>query len=265
MRLFLRQCVVLLMSLAAVDFAWAQAKEQAQKVVPLYMQEALDAAGHQIPDAPGIHQFIVFFEREAQVRFQLHHLPWNRAKSMVAEGRGIIWGFSKNIERLGRFDFSEPVLISNIWAIVYGKPKTPITQVDDLKGLTISVERGVSHGMDFEMARGRIFKVDEDAASAPIRFRKLMAGRSDALLWGLVQFNEHQAMQEYIQNKYIPSMNDAHLKGEHFYVSTRPIFNDSLHFASAKGKFPEEMQRINKAIKRGLKSGELSKILRELE
>lgn len=265
MRLFLRQCAVLLMSFALVDFAWAQSKEHAYQIVPLYMQEALDAAGHQIPDAPGIHQFIVYFEREAQVRFQLHHLPWNRAKSMVAEGRGIIWGFSKNVERMGRFDFSEPVLISNIWAIVYGKPTTPLATVDDLKGLTISVERGVSHGMDFEMARGKIFKVDEDTASAPIRFRKLMAGRSDALLWGLVQFNDHQEMQEYIQNKYIPSMNDAHLHGKNFYVSARPIFNDSLHFASSKGKFSDEMQRINKAIKRGLKSGELSRILREME
>lgn len=265
MRLFFRLCCASLLLAIASDIATVHARENPNKVVPLYMQEALDAAGHQLPDSPGIHQFIVFFEREAQVRFQLNHLPWNRAKNMVAEGRGIIWGFSKNTERLVQFDFSEPVLISNIWAIVYGKPKGSLATLADLKGQTISVERGVSHGMDFEMARGKVFKVDEDAASAPIRFRKLVAGRSDALLWGLVQFDEHRAIQDYIQNKYIPSMNDPHLVGADFYVSTRPIFVDSLHFASAKDKFSEEMQRINKAIKRGLKSGELSKILREME
>lgn len=260
-----RQCCALILLVIASDFSCAQTRENSNKVVSLYVQETLDAAGHQLPDSPGIHQFIVYFEREAQVRFQLNHLPWNRAKSMVAEGQGIIWGFSKNTERLARFDFSEPVLVSNIWAIVYGKPNTALTALTDLKGLTISVERGVSHGMDFEMARGKIFKVDEDAASAPIRFRKLKAGRSDALLWGLVQFDEHVAIQEYIQKKYIPSMNDPYLRGKDFYVSTRPIFHDSLHFASAKGKFSEEIQRLNKAIKRGLKSGELSKILRDME
>ncbi len=265
MRLSFRQCCALILFAIAGGIVPALARENPNKIVPLYMQEALDAAGHQLPDSPGIHQFIVFFEREAQVRFQLTHLPWNRAKSMVAEGRGIIWGFSKNTERLAQFDFSDPVLVSNIWAIVHRKPKSSLATVDDLKGKTISVERGVSHGMDFEVARGNVFKVDEDAASAPIRFRKLVAGRSDALLWGLVQFDEHQAIQDYIQNKYIPSMNDRHLNGKDFYVSTRPIFVDSLHFASAKDKFSEEMQRINKAIKRGLKSGELSKILRDME
>lgn len=265
MRFLFRLACALILLVIAGDFGAAQAQDHPNKVVPLYMQEALDAAGHQLPDSPGIHQFIVFFEREAQVRFQLTHLPWNRAKNMVTEGRGIIWGFSKNTERLTRFDFSEPVLVSNIWAIVYGKPALPLATLGDLKGKTISVERGVSHGMEFEIARGQTFKVDEDTASAPIRFRKLMAGRSDALLWGLVQFDEHQAIQDYIQNKYIPSMNDTHLQGKDFYLSTRPIFHDSLHFASAKGKFSDEMQRINKAIKRGIKSGELSKILREME
>lgn len=265
MRSFFRLCCASLLLAIASETAPVHAGEKPNKVIPLYMQEALDAEGHQLPDSPGIHQFIVFFEREAQVRFQLNHLPWNRAKNMVAEGRGIIWGFSKNTERLGRFDFSEPVLVSNIWAIVYGKPQGPLSKLEDLKGLTISVERGVSHGMDFEAARGKVFKVDEDAASAPIRFRKLVAGRSDALLWGLVQFDDHLAIKEYIQEKYIPSMNDPHLVGRDFYVSSRPIFVDTLHFASAKNKFSEEMQRMNKAIKRGLKSGELSKILREME
>lgn len=265
MRLYLSSLYSLILLSLLCEFSLVSASENPNKVIPLYMQEALDAAGHQLPDSPGIHQFIVFFEREARVRFQLTHLPWNRAKGMVAEGRGIIWGFSKNTERLGRFDFSEPVLVSNIWAIVYGIPKKPVATLNDLRGLTISVERGVSHGMDFEAARGRIFKVDEDAASASIRFRKLMAGRSDALLWGIVQFDEHAAIQDYIQNKYIPSMNDPYLRGQDFHVSLRPLFNDSLHFASAKGKFSEEMLRMNKAIRRGLKSGELSKILREME
>ncbi len=265
MRLFLFQCCVLVLLVFSSSTHHVHARENPNKIVPLYMQEALDAAGHQLPDSPGIHQFIVFFEREAQVRFQLTHLPWNRAKNMVAEGRGIIWGFSKTTERMAKFEFSEPVLVSNIWAIVYGAPIKPHVVLNDLKGLTISVERGVSHGMEFEAARGTVFKVDEDAASAPIRFRKLMAGRSDALLWGLVQFDEHAEIQDYIQNKYIPSMSDPYLRGKDFFVSLRPIFNDSLHFASAKGKFSEEMQRINKAIKRGLKSGELSKILRDME
>lgn len=244
---------------------YGHARQTAQKAIPLYVQEALDANGRQLPDAPGIHQFIVYFEKEAQLRFQLVHLPWNRAKNMVLEGKGMIWGFSKNRERLAQYDYSDTVLQSKIWAIVYRAPKTPLLGVDDLKGKTISVERGVSHGMDFEAARGKVFQVEEDTASAPIRFRKLMLGRSDALLWGLVQFDEHQAIQNYIQTQYIPSMNDPQLLGSQFFVSERPMFYDSLHFAVAKGKFGEELQRMNRAIKRGLKSGELTRILREME
>lgn len=236
-----------------------------KKRITVFLQEALDNNGKVIPDTPAVLKFVQYFERETGMQFQRISLPWNRAKRLTLDGQGIIWGFSKSLERLQEYDFSEMVIRSRIWAIAYGEPKMNLRSVADLQGKTVSVERGVSHGMEFESVKNKFFKVDEDTASAAARFRKLIAKRSDVLLWGLVQFDQEDKILKYLHQTYVPSLRDPALINKHFYVSSAPMFYDSIHFASAKGRFKEELEKIDAAIKRGFKSGELSKILREME
>jgi hypothetical protein len=52
------------------------------------------------------------------------------------------------------------------------------------------------------------------------------------------------------------------LKGQYFDVSDQPLFYDTTHFASAKGKYVEVINKIDQAITRGKKNGSLNKVLR---
>lgn len=233
--------------------------------VKLYVQESLDFHGKQIPDSEGMRQFFQFFERESGLIFEIHPLPWNRAKLLALNGKGIIWGFSRSLERMQNYHFSDSVLQSKIWAIAFAEPRIQLRKIDDLKGMVVSVERGVSHGLEFEVARNTVFRVDEDAAVPAARFKKLLAGRSDVLLWGVVQFEQEDKLLEYLHTSYLPKFKDAALLNKRFYVSPQPLFYDSIHFASAKNAFLPEIEKINLAIRRGIKNGELKKILHALE
>lgn len=255
--------LVLSMSVFGVSVANAEDKGGPTRL-PLFAQEILDRDGKPVQESPSVTQFLEFFRREANIEFRLQRLPWRRAQYMATEGHGIIWDISKTKERLRKFRYSEPVMHANIWAIAYGEPRLRLDTLQDLRGKIVSVERGVSHGMNFDESRQSLFRVDEDTASAASRFRKLIAKRSDVLLWGLVQFDRPEALSEYINRVYVPSFRDSELIGKTFYVSSRPLFIDTIHFATKKGVFEEEMQRLDGAIRRGLASGELSRILRQM-
>jgi polar amino acid transport system substrate-binding protein len=236
----------------------------APTIITVFVQEALDSKGHPLPVSSGLLNFFQFFERNAGLHLQAVTVPWNRAKQMTLDGKGIIWGFSKSPERLMHYRFSETVMKSRIWAIGYGEPQLALRSIKDLKNKTISVERGVSHGMEFELAKNKIFKIDEDAAQASARFRKLIAKRSDVLLWGLLQFDRQDLFLDYLHKIYLPGLRDPELLGKKFYASTTPLFYDSIHFASAKGQLENEMKKIDAAIKQGFKSGELTKLVNVL-
>jgi polar amino acid transport system substrate-binding protein len=240
-------------------------KTTATPILNVYVQEQLDAKGRLQPVGVGFRNVLHYLEENTDMRLMAVSLPWNRAKQMTLEGKGIIWGFSRSPERLTRYRYSETVLSSRIWAIAYGEPQIPLNSVADLKNKTVSIERGVSHGMEFELAKNKIFKIDEDSAQASARFRKLIAKRSDVLLWGLVQFDKQDQFLTYLHQTYIPDLRDPELLGKTFYVSKTPLFYDTIHFASAKGQFEKEMQQIDVAIKRGFKTGELTKLIKVLD
>jgi hypothetical protein len=127
-----------------------------------------------------------------------------------------------------------------------------------------SVERGVSHGLEFERAKKTVFKVDEDSPQPAARFKKLILKRSDVLLWGLVQFDRADEMKEYLHKVYIPSLNDPSLIGKTFHNSPKPMFYDSIHFASKKGVYDKEIDLLNTAIRRGKKSKDFLRLLQDM-
>jgi ABC-type amino acid transport substrate-binding protein len=257
-------CSMSLFSLIAAH-SIAGETQQAPVSVTVYVQEVLDVKGRPKSIAPSLSKFFQFFERETGLQLIPVSVPWNRAKLMTLDGKGLIWGLSKSPERLARYDFSEAAFKSRIWAIAYGEPKMHLRNVTDLQGKTISVERGVSHGMKFELAKNKIFKVDEDFAQSSSRFRKLLAKRSDVLLWGFVQFDKQDLLLDYLHNVYLPGLRDPELLGKKFYVSPTPLFYDSIHFAASKGHFGKELRKIDEAIQRGTKSGELNHLVQAFD
>ncbi|NDI84792.1 substrate-binding periplasmic protein [Undibacterium crateris] len=231
------------------------------KPVPLFLQENLDIHGRQLSIDKDLEKILIYFERESGLRLDWRMLPWNRAQMMGRNGEGIVFGLSKSPERLKYFQFSQPVVSEKIWAITYGEPRQNFRTLEDLRGKTVSIGRGFSHGMDFEKARNVVFTVQEDTASSGARFKKLMNKRSDLMLWPVRQLNTAAQVEDYLNNKLIPGFNEPELKGKRFYVSRKPVFYDTVHFAVAHGQYQEELARLNEVIRRGTESGELPKLM----
>jgi polar amino acid transport system substrate-binding protein len=233
-----------------------------QKSVRLFLQENLDVEGKQVPLDPKLLEILAYFERETGLKFEAIILPWKRAQFETLEGKGIIYGFSRSPERIKLYYFSVPVIAEKVWGITYGRPKPRYKSVQDLRGKIVSTGRGFSHGMEFDQARDVIFTVQEDSASTIARFKKLMAKRSDLMVWPVRGYQHRDEVEAYINQVIIKDANDPELKGKYFDISDQPLFFDTMHFASAKGKYQDVIAKIDKAIMRGTKNGSLAKVLR---
>ncbi|WMW81729.1 ABC transporter substrate-binding protein [Undibacterium cyanobacteriorum] len=232
------------------------------KPVRLFLQENLDAQGRQIPVEEKVHAIIRFFERETGVRFEPIILPWKRAQVETLNGYGVIYGFSRSVERMKQYHFSQALITEKVWAITYGRPKPAFKSVEDLRGKVISIGRGFSHGLEFDQARGTVFTVEEDSASTAARFKKIVAKRSDLMLWPVRNMETSKEVEDYVNKVLIPQASDLELQNKIFDVSDKPMFYDTVHFASAKGKYEDVISKIDKAIERGMRSGELQRVLK---
>ncbi len=253
---------LLILSLLVQLPAVAMKKTDANKpLVKLFLQENLDIHGRQLPLDRDLEAILIYFERESGIRFDKQLLPWNRAQLMAQNGEGMIFGISKSPDRLKLYHFSIPVVSEKIWAITYGDPQPNFQSVEDLRGKTVSVGRGFSHGMDFEKAKNVIFQVQEDFSPPPTRFKNLMNHRSDIMLWPVRQLQHARQVEAYLRDQLIPSFNDPELTGKTFYVSAKPVFYDTTHFAAANGRYEAEMEKLNTVIRKGTANGKLSKLL----
>lgn len=230
--------------------------------IKLYYPENLDPKGKQIPVTPEVLKVFRYFERTANLKFSIEILPWKRAQLEVTRGEGIIYGFSKSNERLGQFRFSLPVLSLPVWAISYGSENANIAELNDLKFKVVASSVGVTHGIEYERARNKIFTVQEDLLSYQDRFKKLVAKRSDVMFIPFNQYVSRDQIDQAIHQKMIVAFNDPELTGRRFNVSHNPIFLDTIHFASSKHHFQDVIDKIDLAIERGTKNGSLAKLFK---
>lgn len=239
-----------------------QSEAETLRQVKLYYPENIDGKGKHIPITPEVLRVFDYFERQAHVRFSIVTLPWKRAQREVLRGEGIIYGFSKSIERLAQYRYSAPVLSFPLWAISYGEENAQIADLNDLKNKVVVASVGISHGLEYERARNVVFTVQEDYLSYQERFKKLLTKRCDVILIPFNRLISRDQIDQALHEKIIASFNDPELNGRRFNVSLNPIFVDTIHFASAKQQFQDVIERIDKAIERGSKDGSLSKLLK---
>jgi ABC-type amino acid transport substrate-binding protein len=231
--------------------------------VTLYQPENFDAKGQQIPSTPQIAKIFNYFEREAGIKFDIVVLPWKRAQLETMHGNGILYGFSKSAERLEKYRFSKPVVTFHVWAISYGKDNSQYAELKDLKGKTVTSGLGLSHGEEYEKAKNNVFIVQEDFISYRERFRKLTKKQSDVVFIPAHQNDSRHQVEKFVNRKMVPEFQDPELDGRTFEISINPLFNDTIHFASAKGHFDGVINRIDKAIQKGMKNGTLPKLYKE--
>lgn len=233
--------------------------------VQLYLPDNFDANHKQIPTNQQLTDIFKYFEREAELKFVVVNLPWKRAQLEVQQGNGILYGFSKSEERLVQYHFSLPVITLHVWAVTYGEANSHFSEVKDLQGKVLASGLGLSHGIEYEKAKNKIFTVQEDFFSDGERFKKLIKKRSDLMLVPSRQYVSREEVDFIVNRTLVPSFQDPELNNKHFDVSVRPMFYDSIHFASAKDHLREVIDRIDKAIQKGLKNGSLPKLLKQYQ
>lgn len=231
------------------------------ETILIFLGEVIDSKGQQKPVAADVQKIVRYVETETGLKFQIKLLPWRRAQLLAKNGEGIIYGLSKSPDRVELYDFSLPVVVEKVWAITKDNGDAKPMTVNTLTGKTISIERGVSHGFEFEKARNLVFRVDEDTASVELRFKKLFAGRSDALFWQARQFRRAKELEDYLIHDVFANFVDRELAQKKIIVSPEPLYFDAVHFASAKGEYQKEIAKINTAIMQGKINGKLTSIL----
>jgi ABC-type amino acid transport substrate-binding protein len=233
--------------------------------VTLYLPDNFDANHQQIPNNQKLTDLFDYFENEAKLKFVIVNLPWKRAQLEVLKGNGILYGFSKSEERLAQYDFSLPVMTLSVWAVTYGEANSHFSAVKDLQGKILASGLGLSHGIEYERAKNKIFTVQEDFFSDAERFKKLVRKRSDFMLVPSNQYVSREQVDFTVNQILVPTFKDPELNDSHFDVSVKPMFYDSIHFASAKDRLREVIDRINMAIQKGLKNGSLPKLIKQYQ
>lgn len=249
-------CVVLLVSLLISPVLAAK-----QDKVTLLIRELRNDRGDLIPIKDDIRQLLLFFEREAQVNFDIQYYPMARLLKHVNNGDGIAFGLSKNSERLVTMQFSEFIYANYVWLITSNNQQFLFNHIDDLKGKTVGIIRGVSYGDEFDRKKNVLFKIEEDAASHVTRLKKLSMPRMDVMLFGA---RESDPRQVEALLRRMQSLDKSHVLDASemaFTVLKKPLRIDELHFAAAIHKHGDILERLNVAIARGKKNGEIMRIL----
>ncbi len=233
--------------------------------VPVYLQENQETGGRLLPVYRNLEELLSYLEIHSEVQFERIRVPWDRAKNLALEGRGLIWGFSKSRERLSLYDYSETVVQLPIWAISAQSGAKPAQDIEDLRGQLICARRGISLGLDYEKAKTQIFRTDEEHSNFAQMFRKLSTARCDYLFWSVQRIEQRHELELYLHKKFIPGLKVPELLDKKFVVSARPLLYDTLHFATGRGYWHDVLERLDQAIRKGRQSGEIERILQRWE
>ena len=252
---------LMLASLLSVsNLLWAAESAKPEKLV-LLIRELRNEAGEIVPIREEIRQLLNFFEREIQVKFEIRRYPWTRLLNNARNGEGIVFGLSKNRERLQAFQFSEPIYANYVWLITRSDASFNYNNMLDLKGKTVGVIRGTSYGDEFDSQRNVLFQVEEDTSSNGARLKKLLNKRMDVMVFGDRRSQPEDVTQLLIRILHSESAQVDRSLEHGFKVLSKPMLVDELHFAAAGAQYEEWIRKLNAAILAGRKSGEISRIL----
>jgi polar amino acid transport system substrate-binding protein len=232
-----------------------------QDKVTLLIRELRNDRGELIVIKEDIRQLLLYFEREAQVNFDVQYYPMARLLNHVNNGYGIAFGLSKNSERLETMQFSEFIYANYVWLITSVNQQFTFDHIDDLKGKTVGIIRGVSFGDEFDRKKNVLFKVEEDPASHVARLKKLAMRRMDVMLFGTRESDARQVEALLRRMQSEDKFQTLDTSETAFTVLRKPLHLDELHFAAATQKHGDIIQRLNVAIERGKKNGEIMRIL----
>ncbi|GGC81641.1 hypothetical protein GCM10011396_31100 [Undibacterium terreum] len=225
--------------------------------------EALDEKGSPRALAPARRALLSYLEQALNVKFEIRMYPWARVESNAANGEGIVLGLSKNVDRLARFHFSEAAYANNLWLVTRSDSRFSFNSIQDLKGKSIGAVRGFSYGPEFDLAKNKVFHVEEDISSRSSRLKKLLSKRMDALLVYQLSTDSAEEVEAGINAFMANEVKDMALPAKvSFSVLPKPLQVDFIYFCIAKNKDDGLIARINAALANGRKTGDLARALK---
>ena len=150
--------------------------------IPVLIADQTDANGNPLPATPTTAGIINLLAAESGLNLVMHAYPWRRAQMRAENGEGFLYGAGATPERLRVFNFTKPVYFSNQWLVTSARNPLNFQRWEDLRGKVISIASGERFGAEFEEHRGKLFTVEENAATISSRLKMLNMGRVDAVL-----------------------------------------------------------------------------------
>ncbi|MFZ6845348.1 substrate-binding periplasmic protein [Undibacterium sp. RuTC16W] len=230
--------------------------------LPLLVAETRDEYGEMAPIRPENQKLIDYFEKALELQFEIRRYPLPRLVESVKTGEGIAFGLSKNKDRLSSMRFSDAVFTDFVWVVARSDSNIQFNSLQDLQGKSVGIVRGIRYGDEIDSKRGNFFKVEEDQPQTSSRLRKLLSGRMDVLLFNSRTANAKELeaeLNQYIKDKKIRSPGQINYTVK---VLSKPFLADDIHFVSSLQSNLDVIEKINSAIIRGRKSGELPALFR---
>jgi ABC-type amino acid transport substrate-binding protein len=149
-----------------------------------------------------------------------------------------------------------------VWLVTRSDASFNFVDVQDLRGKSVGVVRGVSYGDEFDQQKNRIFKLEEDNASTASRLQKLARKRMDVMLFSRRESSPEE-VAAYI-NKYVSEQMNGELPpGTSFIVLRKPLQAVDIYMAIKAESDDGVLDKLNAAILKAKKNGDIARIFKE--
>lgn len=220
--------------------------------VPLLVAEQIDTSGRRMPSSPLVVELVKQLAEETGIKLVLSPYPWRRAQVMAENGEGLLFGAAVTPERARSLNFTRPLYAVNQWLVSSADRPLAFRRWEDLRGKVISISSGAHYGAEFEQYRGKLFTVEENAASNVGRLKMVTAGHVDAALAESVGSPEQLGAY----------MNCFYKDAGRWVVAEKPVGAEPALIAVPKTPpFASLLPTLNNAIEQLIKSGRMQKML----
>ena len=176
--------------------------------------------------------------------------PWKRALSLGRSGDAAVGGIYQNLERLTRYDYSDPLYLETLVVCVRKGHAFEFKGVVDLTGKRVGINRGWSYGEVVDSARRAGLFEAEEATGDQANLKKLLLGRLDCIIadeLSLLRIIEREGWGDQVEMLSHPAtVNSAYLAVAKKTDQTNIIeaFNRGLALMKANGSYSSLVNRF---------------------
>jgi len=233
----------------------------ATPTVSLIVGETLDRHGRVKPLREWQVELFAYLEQELGIRFDIRMYPWPRAERNARNGNALVFGLPKNPDRLRALRYSDAAVRNTLWVVTRSDAAFRFDSIADLKGKTIGAVRGYGYGDEFEQARNKVFKVEDDIPSRQNRLQRLLLKRVDAVLLYQPSWQNAAEVESELRALAAPLARELALPEDvTLSVLPRPMqVENQQFFAISRARDNGLIDRINAALARQQKPAMLAR------